>query len=1035
MGVRFLWGALLALAFAVGWGLVASPAAADTFITGTGTDQLMVLEPAGSPYVISADFHVLPGGFVLVSAGVTVQFDNGAALVGDGGAISATGTSASVVTLRARPGGNGTTWGGIVLYNGTELTLHRVALRDGDPLLTIGGLAVADLENLTATGCGAWCIRTSPGSTLSLRDSSFTGGVWGLIDGGATAPQVDQVTFGSFSTGGIWFTSNSSGASITNVTVQADETGLRADALGATTFVSVSLQASTGAALWLIGGHNLRFQALTLVSTDGTAAVVEGTDHLVMEGGSAEGRMGALLLTNATTPSIQNMTLRAGAGACISFNSVVDALLRGNALGPCWRSIDLGLDAPANTANVDTSNTVEGRPIYWLSGQSGVEIGAAQRPGFIALFDVSGANLTGLNFTGTGIYIFGCRDVHIERVEVEGAPAGLEIVGSQRVTITQFIASGGMYGIRVRPSELYAYPVEISIDHARVDDATAAGFRFDNVSQLTMATSFVAGPAYGVELDSVRVALLSKLVIQGIGTGIELRESVAVTLVDSLISGASTIGLRVVNSTGLAARNAFEINTFHATAPGSPRFAFNETGGGNYWSGFTGPDPGGDGFSDTPYIFTDGTGTDFKPRLSRLDFPPVIIVKAPSIVEIGVDSVMDVSLSFDDFTVAEAYWEIEVPGLNFTASGFVVGWGADVQAVGSYRLRTSILGSFGALDEYFMTLQVVDTLAPTFHVEVAGPPEAGGNATIVLANATDNDPSFPANMSVAWTSLGPSGLLRTGTSTHVSFAVPVDLLGTYNLTLTVKDATGNAAVVRWTFQVFDTQGPEVLFLYEGEPDLGFPFVVDASQTQDPTGLLLDGSDGPAWSWVDTGTPRQSKEWPVASMIFNDSGPHNIVLHICDLRQNCIDETLRVVVADRSPPVLEVLRVLAPGRDTVEVSRGENGVAGGRINEEIVFEVVAKDASGNMTFSWDFGDGGTAQGARVAHRFTKVGEAVVTLTMRDSAGNANPVALRMNLEGGGVFGGLAPGFEAWLLVAAAAAVAMALQRLGQKPTRR
>jgi len=66
--------------------------------------------------------------------------------------------------------------------------------------------------------------------------------------------------------GGLWFTANSSGGSYSNITVQADETGLRADALGATTFVSVSLQVSTGNALWLLGGNSLRFQDITLVS-------------------------------------------------------------------------------------------------------------------------------------------------------------------------------------------------------------------------------------------------------------------------------------------------------------------------------------------------------------------------------------------------------------------------------------------------------------------------------------------------------------------------------------------------------------------------------------------------------------------------------------------------------------------------------------------------------------------------------------------------------------------------------------------------
>jgi hypothetical protein len=310
---------------------------------------------------------------------------------------------------------------------------------------------------------------------------------------------------------------------------------------------------------------------------------------------------------------------------------------------------------------------------------------------------------------------------------------------------------------------------------------------------------------------------------------------------------------------------------------------------------------------------------------------------------------------------------------------------------------------------------------------LTAPAEAGANATIALVGASDNDPAFPLNLSVSWVLRGPSSILRSGTSANLTFPVPVAVLGNYNLTVTLRDEFGNGAGRTFSFDVFDTLPPDVLFAYTGEPDLGVLFEINASESHDPTGLQLNGSSAPLWSWVDGGTPRNSSSWPSVFVSFNNSGPHDVVLRLCDERLNCVNTTLALTASDRSAPVLQVLRVLAPGRDAVEVRAGQNVVAAGKLNEDILFEAVALDAAGNVTYTWEFGDGTTADGARVTHRFTKVGPVSVSVTMRDAAGNANVSAVVVDVQGGGIFGGLAPGFEAVFAVAAAGAAALAAGR--------
>ena len=58
-----------------------------------------------------------------------------------------------------------------------------------------------------------------------------------------------------------------------------------------------------------------------------------------------------------------------------------------------------------------------------------------------------------------------------------------------------------------------------------------------------------------------------------------------------------------------------------------------------------------------------------------------------------------------------------------------------------------------------------------------------------------------------------------------------------------------------------------------------------------------------------------------------------------------------------------------------------------INEEIEFDgSKSADMDGdNLTYRWDFGDGETAEGAKVKHAYKKIGAYKVSLTVTDNSG--------------------------------------------------
>jgi PKD repeat protein len=80
--------------------------------------------------------------------------------------------------------------------------------------------------------------------------------------------------------------------------------------------------------------------------------------------------------------------------------------------------------------------------------------------------------------------------------------------------------------------------------------------------------------------------------------------------------------------------------------------------------------------------------------------------------------------------------------------------------------------------------------------------------------------------------------------------------------------------------------------------------------------------------------------------------------------------------------------------------------------------------GDLTFSWDFGDGQTAEGAKVDHTFSSGGNHTVVLTATDANGVSSNLTKTVNLEaapniqpspdGGGQNGNTSGGFPIWAL---------------------
>ncbi len=970
-------------------------AAADTPITNSSTSQLFVLEVAGSPYLLDHDFHVQPGGFLFISEGVELRMDNGSKLVGDGGSISATGTDALPAVIGPRPLSAFLTWGGIELQNGSTLTLRHARVVSADRAITFLGIATLDAQFSEFAGCGEWCVNTTTGGTLILRDSKLSDGVWGIVERGSVTPLADNVSLSNFSGGGVSFAPGSAGALFTGISAAVVGLGILADGLTGSALGGLSID-TAGAAIRLNGTVDVTVHNSTMRSPGSIAVDDRSSIRLTLRDNTLEGADRAVSLVQSSATALLSNRLASSNGSCLYLLNATNALLRGNRLEGCLRPLSVDASSAPPTADADASNSVEGRPFLWISNAAGVEVGAADNPGLVVLSAVAGATLSDLRLRGAGIHIFGSSDVRVERVLVEDAEVGLTAIGTRGLTVHSFVARNVSMGIRVWSSGFFAAAQDIVLDGLRIDGAQGDGIQITDAANVTLTHAYSRAGGAAVNFTRVQTAFVRLVFVENSTVGLLLNGTTGATVVDSLFAGSSAFGLLAPASAGYAARNAFVDNAEHASSPGSPGFAFSELGGGNFWSGFTAANADGDAFFDTPYNLTDGTGADLRPRVSRLDFGPTVIVLPPGVLEVGASAFIDAGLSFDDFAVATIYWTIVLPGQNLTGSGPAFPWTPN--NTGTFTVTAEAQDSWGAAAGYTFRVTVRDTTAPTLGPIVHTRPEVGTNMTVTLPNATDNDAAFPVGLLVIWSMSEPLGVTRTGNSTSLAFEVPITRVGDYDLTVRLIDPSGNAAQGTVSFKASDTTPPEVEFLTSGAPDLGVPFMIDASQAGDPVGV----DPGSArWSWTDEAQVHTAAGWPTVSITFNDSGIHVVTLTLCDTAGNCGDYALNLDARDRTGPKLTSLRVVAPGSAAVEVHPETNPIVTVKLNDEVVFEIVGADRSAPVVYSWNFGDGSRAEGARVTHRFTNLGMLSVSVSMTDAAGNSNTTAVRVNVEGGGI----------------------------------
>jgi PKD repeat protein len=162
-------------------------------------------------------------------------------------------------------------------------------------------------------------------------------------------------------------------------------------------------------------------------------------------------------------------------------------------------------------------------------------------------------------------------------------------------------------------------------------------------------------------------------------------------------------------------------------------------------------------------------------------------------------------------------------------------------------------------------------------------------------------------------------------------------------------------------------------------------VIEASSLRGTAPLIV------AYDWTFDGQ-LEGEAGPRCTHTFGTAGTHEVALTVRDADGNSATAHAEIV-ADNAPP-LASLR-LSDGAPVVHTSMTADG--SGSVDPE----------GQPLAFSWDFGDGGSAQGAVVTHIYDEIGAYTVTLVVRDAAGAEASASHRVLVQtppSGGCSGG-------------------------------
>ncbi|MBT8507044.1 hypothetical protein AZH53_01195 [Methanomicrobiaceae archaeon CYW5] len=467
---------------------------------------------------------------------------------------------------------------------------------------------------------------------------------------------------------------------------------------------------------------------------------------------------------------------------------------------------------------IDTTNTVEGAPIYWIVGATGEVYNyttLSPAPGYLALISCSDIRVENLYLekNAQSFFIYRSSNVTIDSVTAHGnAYQGILIGDGYDITINDSITDSNGYDVvdGSRMAGIWAYNMtagRITNTTVTANNPTGITFSYDCVDNLISGCT-VTNNGHSTETEES----------YGIwdSSGDNNNQTVTGCTIGNTFAGRQGIGLKSYADNSLFYNNRFLSNTVaHAQNWGTgtrwnitPVAGTNILGGpwiaGNYWDDYAGLDLNSDGLGDTELPYTTGgatPGQDHHPLLDTFvpdDIPPVVLIHTPVEKESYPGAAVLLEVSSPDPDVATWWYSLDAAA-NVTFTPNIT---LPAMSVGEHTLQVWANDTSGNENSSSVTFTAtVDTTPPVLYV--SSPEE---NTTYPLRDVALNVWS-PDGDAFSWWYALDGGTNSTPLSPAAGTTLTGLANGTHAVAVYMDDIIGNTNATMVNFSV-DAATPE-----------------------------------------------------------------------------------------------------------------------------------------------------------------------------------------------------------------------------------